>query len=161
MTDGDVVIQNFCNGSVICNLQSVEKFDAIHELLSKAPVFKNISNLSSFERVVVEREKKLSTGLGHGVAFAHGKTDVVDTLYVALGISRKGIEYEALDNKPVHLLFIVANPKNGHHEYLQLISALSRILRDNDFRNRILMLNDEKEIEQEFRIALERITVNC
>ena len=154
-------MQFFYDGSVVCDLENVEKYAAIHELLSKAAVFRNIENISSFEKVVVEREKKLSTGLGHGVAFAHGKTDVVDSLYVALGISRKGIKYEALDKKPVHLLFIVANPVNGHQEYLQLISALSRILRADEFRERILQMDDEAAIETEFRLALERMTVKC
>ena len=79
----------FYDGSVVCELESTEKYSAIHELLIKAPVFHQI-NKSAFEKIVIEREKKLSTGLGHGVAFAHGKTDSVDKLYVALGISRKG-----------------------------------------------------------------------
>ncbi|NPE31995.1 PTS sugar transporter subunit IIA [Methanococcoides sp. SA1] len=155
------MIQFFIDGSVVCNLESVEKYSAIHELLSKASVFRRIKNISFFEQVVVERENKLSTGLGHGVAFAHGKTDSVDTLYVALGISRKGIEYEALDRKPVHFLFIVANPVDGHLEYLKLISGLSRILRNRDFRSHILKMTDEKQIEYEFRHALEQQVVMC
>jgi len=139
----------------------VEKFSAIHELLAEAPVFRKINDLSAFEQVVIEREMKLSTGLGHGVAFAHGKTDKVDSMYIALGISQKGIDYAALDNKPVHLLFIVANPENGHHEYLKLISGLSRILRNDDFRNKILKLTDSKIVEYEFRQALEQLEVKC
>lgn len=153
--------QNFLNGSVVCDLNSSEKYSAIHELLSKAPVFRDIQNLSSFEQVVIEREKKLSTGLGHGVAFAHGKTDKVDSIYIALGISQEGIEYDALDDKPVHLLFIVANPVIGHQEYLQLIAKLSRILRIDDFREKILHMKDEKEIETLFRRTLESIEVKC
>lgn len=154
-------MQFFYEGSVVRDLQNVEKFAAIHELLSKAAVFRKIKNIESFEQVVVQREKKLSTGLGHGVAFAHGKTDVVDSLNVALGISRKGIDFKALDNKPVHLLFIVANPVNGHREYLELISALSKILRDDEFRERILKMDNEKTIETEFRQALENLMVRC
>lgn len=154
-------MQFFYDGSVICDLESREKYSAIHELLSKAPVFRQIKNISAFEEVVVEREKKLSTGLGHGVAFAHGKTDVVDSLYIALGISKEGIEYEALDKKPVHLLFIVANPENGHQEYLRLISELSRILRDNGFREKILQMKDQHKIEHLFRQELEALEVKC
>ncbi len=154
-------MQYFQDGSVVCDLEAVEKYSAIHELLSKAPVFKQIDNLSAFEQVVIEREKKLSTGLGHGVAFAHGKTDAVNSMYIALGISRQGIEYKALDNKPVHLLFIVANPVDGHIEYLSLISGLSRILRDDIFREKILAMTDVKKIEFEFRQALERLEVKC
>jgi len=151
----------FIDGSVVGSLKSREKYSAIHELITRAPVFRKIHDISLFEQVVVAREKKLSTGLGHGVAFAHGKTDTVDSLYVGLGISKDGIDYEALDGKPVHLLFMVANPPDGHAEYLKLISALSRIIRDSDFRERILKMTREKEIEFEFRQALNRLEVHC
>ena len=161
MADGVIVIQNFYDGSVISNLESTEKYSAIHELISRAPVFKKINDISLFESAVVARERKLSTGLGHGVAFAHGKTDIVDRLFVALGISRKGIDYEALDGKPVHLLFMVANPPTGHAEYLKLIASLSRIIRDEEFRERILTMTDEKMIENEFRQALDKQEVSC
>jgi len=154
-------MQIFYEGSVICNLESRGKYSAIHELLSRAPVYRQIKDIPAFEEVVIDREKKLSTGLGHGVAFAHGKTDSVDSLYIALGISKQGIEYEALDMMPVHLLFIVANPVDGHHEYLKLISGLSRILRDDNFRSKIIQMTDEHETEQLFRQALEALEVKC
>ena len=150
----------FYKGSVVCELDSTEKYSAIHELLVKAPVFQQIDK-AAFEKIVIEREKKLSTGLGHGVAFAHGKTDAVDELYVALGISESGIDYDALDKKPVHLLFIVANPVSGHKEYLQLISRLSKILREEGFRKKILKMKDSKLVEQLFRQALEELSVKC
>ncbi|MBI9107118.1 MAG: PTS sugar transporter subunit IIA [Spirochaetales bacterium] len=151
----------FVDGSVVCNLKSREKFAAIHELLTKASVFRKIKDISLFEQAVVAREKKLSTGLGHGVAFAHGKTDTVDSLYVALGISKSGIDYEALDGNPVYLLFMVANPPDGHVEYLKLISAISRMIRNTEFRDRIVTMTDEKEIELEFRQALEKLEAYC
>ena len=151
----------FYEGSVICGLESSEKYSAIHELIARAPVFRKIENISRFEKVVEDRERKLSTGLGHGVAFAHGKTEAVDSLYIALGISKKGIEYEALDGEPVHLLFLVANPPDGHVEYLKLISSLSKIIRDDDFRRHILSMTDENLIESEFRQALARQEQKC
>ncbi|MDC7125217.1 MAG: PTS sugar transporter subunit IIA [Spirochaetales bacterium] len=154
-------MQYFIEGSVVCNIESTEKYSAIHELLTKASVFRGIKDLSYFENVVTEREKKLSTGLGHGVAFAHGKTDAVDSLYIALGVSKKGIEYEALDSKPVHFLFIVANPVDGHLEYLKLISGLSRLLRHDDFRSRIINMTQSTDIEKEFRTALEAVKAKC
>ncbi len=152
--------QLFIDGSVVCNLESSEKYSAIHELVSKAKVFQKIKDIDSFEQAVIAREKKLSTGLGHGVAFAHGKTDIVDSLYVALGISPGGISYDALDKKPVHLLFIVANPTEGHQEYLKLISMLSRILRNNEFRETILKMKQSDKIEAVFRQKINSHSIN-
>ena len=154
-------MQMFIEGSVICDLKNREKYAAIHELLTKAPVFRKIKDISLFEKVVVERERKLSTGLGHGVAFAHGKTDTVDKLYVACGISKQGIEYEALDGKPVYLLFLVANPPDGHADYLKLISALSRIVRNDEFRENMISITDPEKAELEFRRAIDSQLQNC
>lgn len=151
----------FVDGSVVSSLKNSEKFAAIHELITRAKIFEGIRDLSRYEQVVVERENKLSTGLGHGVAFAHGKTDAVDGLYVALGISKNGIDYKALDGKPVYLLFMVANPPDGHAEYLKLISALSRLIRDREFRERIVTMTDDHKIEEEFRTALTQLEVKC
>ena len=159
--DGEIVVQRFIDGSVISNIRSTEKYSAIHELISRAPVFRKIDNISHFEDVVIDREKKLSTGLGHGVAFAHGKTDAVDRLFVALGVSREGIDYKALDGKPVHLLFMVANPLDGHAEYLKLIASLSRIIRNDEFREKIISMDDDRLIEAEFRTALDLQEVRC
>jgi PTS system nitrogen regulatory IIA component len=151
----------FIDGSVVCNIKSREKYSAIHELITRARIFKGIKDISHYEQVVVDREKKLSTGLGHGVAFAHGKTDAVDGLYVALGVSKAGINYEALDGEPVYLLFMVANPPGGHAEYLKLISTLSRIIRDREFREGLVNMTDERKIEQQVRNALQQLEVRC
>ncbi len=151
----------FNDGSVVCDLSSTEKYAAIHELITRADVFKKIVNPSQFEEIVVKREKKLSTGLGHGVAFAHGKTETVDGLYVALGISKDGIEYQSFDGKPVHLLFVVANPPDGHAEYLKLISALSKLIRDDAFKEKVLAIRNNVMLEKLFKTSLEQLQMKC
>lgn len=67
----------FTSGTVV-PLESTEKFDAIHELLTKAPVFREVDEIDSLESAVVKREQIQSTGLGEGVAVAHGKSALTD-----------------------------------------------------------------------------------
>jgi PTS system nitrogen regulatory IIA component len=118
----------FCAGAVQ-EISSTDKFTAIGELIRKAPALAEVANLEEFERCVVTREKVRSTGLGRGIAVAHGKTCLVDRLIVTLGISRKGIPFESPDGHPVQLLFLVASPPDRQVEYLVVLSTIARLFR--------------------------------
>jgi len=133
-------VEYFDHGSVIWNLTSTDKYDAIREVISNAPVFTEHETLElhEFTEIVVAREKLQSTGFGHGVAVAHGRTEQVDEPTIALGISHEGIDYDAYDGKPVHLLFIVANHPEHQVNYLQILSTLVLMVRDDLFRHELL-----------------------
>ncbi|MBN1687211.1 MAG: PTS sugar transporter subunit IIA [Spirochaetales bacterium] len=141
-------ISCFTHGTVVCDLESTDKFLAIHELINEAPVFRDVDGIEHLERAVVQREKIQSTGLGHGVAVAHGKSPAVGDIVMALGISRKGIDFDAIDGAPVHFLFLVANPPGMQLEYLLALSVLVRVIRDENFREELLNCYDSAEIER-------------
>ncbi len=122
----------------MCNLKSLEKFAAIHELLEKVSVFHAVDDLHEFEKEVVRREKVQSTGIGRGVAIAHGVCRDAHTSILGLGISDEGIDFESIDGKPVHLLFLIANPPNCEEEYLIVLSALVKLVRNSSFRRKLL-----------------------
>lgn len=130
----------FDPGSVIWDLKSTNKYDAIQEIIYSAPIFTEHTSLklTDFHNKVVTREKLQSTGFGHGVAVAHGRTDQVDSPTIALGVSKTGIDYEAYDGLPVHLLFIVANHPDHQVDYLQILSTLVGMVRNELFRREIL-----------------------
>lgn len=130
----------FDPGSVIWELRSTDKYDAIRELIHSAPVFTEHESLEldEFTKIVIEREKLQSTGFGHGVAVAHGRTRQVDEPTVALGISHEGIDFESYDGQPVHLLFIVANHPEHQMNYLHILSTLVAMVRNELFRRELL-----------------------
>lgn len=138
----------FTPGTVVCKLDSTEKYAAIHELIQRAPVFRQLANPETFEKTVIRREKTQSTGYGKGVAFAHGRTPEVDTLFIALGVSRQGIAWNAVDGKPVHLLFIIANNPGKQLEYLLALSSLAELVRDDAFRARLVQGGSSERIEK-------------
>ncbi len=140
-------ISCFSHGTVVCDLESTEKFQAIHELLSNAPVFRDIDGIDHLESAVVQRERVQSTGLGSGIAVAHGKCPDVAKIVIALGVSRKGIDFAAMDGDPVHLLFLVANPPGMPLEYLLALSVLVRVIKNEQFRRELLNCSDPAEIE--------------
>ena len=140
-------INCFTHGTVVTDLTSTQKFDAIHELILKAPIFRELGDLDHLEHAVVNREHLESTGFGNGVAVAHGKCTAVGEIVMALGVSRQGIEFDSMDGKPVHFLFIIANPPGMQLEYLLALSVLIRAVRDDRFRVELLECSDVSEIE--------------
>ncbi len=146
----------FEGGSVVKCLESSNKFDAIRELIKRAPLFSYEVNHGQIEEAAIQREKIYTTGLGRGVAIAHGKTRGVKKLYIVLGISENGIDFNSLDGKPVHLLFLIANPPEKNTQYLFALSTLARILRDDMFLASLLTQVNTDTVEQMINHAFER-----
>jgi PTS system nitrogen regulatory IIA component len=151
----------FDQGSVVVDLQSVDKFDALRELIRRAPVFREIVNLPAFEEAVIARERLQSTGFGHGVAVAHGRAAGVERVLIGMGLSRSGIPYESPDKEPVRLLFVIASPLQVSLDYLQALSTLVRCLRDAPVRDSLLAPLNVEEIEQRIREAFMTGLARC
>ena len=146
----------FEKGTVVSPLSGADKFEAIRALIRGAPVFREIADLEEFEASVIERERAQSTGFGRGVAIAHGPTSKVSRVLVGMGISREGIPFEATDGKPVHLLFIIASPPHMNLDYLRVLSALVRCLREQAVRDSLLSPVDVSDIERRMREVFAR-----
>ena len=88
-----------------------------------------------------------STGIGKSVALPHAKTDAVDKMVITVGISRDGIEYDSIDNQPVHIFFMFLCPKADSNEYLRVLARISRWIREDDnFNQNILKAKTTEEI---------------
>ncbi|MGE4453753.1 MAG: PTS sugar transporter subunit IIA [Sphaerochaeta sp.] len=139
-------ILNDCQ-SVICQLSSKEKTQAILEVIDSCSVFASLPDLDRFKRGVLRREHIQTTGIGHGVAIAHGKIMGIREVHIALGISREGIEYGSSDGMPVHLLFVIASSPSIQMEYLGALSAILRGVRTEEMREHLLSLQENKSNE--------------
>lgn len=80
----------------------------------------------------------MSTGIMSGIAVPHGKTDAVTEVHGAIGISRAGIDYEALDGKPVHLIFMLLSSPDSSELHLRVLKRLARLLENTKFYNALL-----------------------
>lgn len=143
--------------SAVCLLQSVDKYEAIVEVIEHCSVFSSIADRPSFIRQVIAREHLQTTGIGHGVAIAHGKVKGIDRVHIALGISYTGLEYESPDHLPVHLLFVLASSTVLQKEYLASLSAILRAVRSDRVRSLLLDLqhNRNKTSIKEFLSMME------
>jgi PTS system fructose-specific IIC component/PTS system nitrogen regulatory IIA component len=114
-------------------LEAEDKDEAFEELVDH---FCEISNINAREEIldaIREREMKMSTGIYRGIAIPHGKTNAVDQIYGVLGLSRKGIDYDALDGKPVYILFLILAPEKDSEKHLNLLKRLAEMLDNPQF----------------------------
>ncbi|MDR0389577.1 MAG: PTS sugar transporter subunit IIA [Spirochaetaceae bacterium] len=124
-------------------LEAEDKEAAFEELVDH---FCQLTNNSAREEIldsVREREDKMSTGIKKGIGIPHGKTGAVDDVYGILGISKKGIEYDALDGEPVYIIFLMLTPVQDEVEkHLGLLKNLADLLEEPKFFTDLLGQSD-------------------
>ncbi|WP_074016371.1 PTS sugar transporter subunit IIA [Fusobacterium massiliense] len=97
-------------------------------------------------KALVDREKLGSTGIGKGVAIPHAKTESAKELTVAFGISRKGIDFNSMDDEEVHIFFVFASPNKDSQIYLKVLARISRLIREENFRQNLMDCKTAKEV---------------
>lgn len=135
---------------IIAELNSTDKESAINELIN---LFQNDSRVEDIEKVrqsVLEREKIMSTGVGKGFAIPHGKTDLVTETLAAFGRKTDGINYDALDGNPVHLIFLLVGKETMISSHIKLLSRISRMMNKDDFRRRLMNAETSEDIMNVF-----------
>jgi PTS system nitrogen regulatory IIA component len=90
-----------------------------------------------FRKAVHDREKVETTGVGHGVAIAHGKLDTIHKIRIGLGISQEGVEFESKDGKPVHILFVISSSANLQIQYIKALASILRNVRNAEIREEV------------------------
>ena len=95
--------------------------------------------------VLMERERLVSTGIQDGIVIPHGKIPGLDKIVIACGRSQTGIDFEAHDQKPTHLFFVLLAPEFAAGQHLKALARLSRILKDASFRERLMTSKDAHE----------------
>jgi len=115
-------------------IEAADKEGILKELVD---VLAEVKDLGADRKAIVkalsERESLGSTGIGQGIAIPHGKTERVKELVAVLGISRKGINFDALDGEPVYIFFLLVAPKDTAGPHLKALAQISRLLRDSYF----------------------------
>lgn len=103
-------------------------------------------NKDSIVKILLEREKMGSTGIGYGIAIPHGKCKVVESVILAIGYSKKGVPFGSIDGKPVHLFFLLLSSPEHGQLHLKVLARLSRFLKDKIFRESLIRAKDAREI---------------
>lgn len=140
------LINYFCKDLFIPNMKAKTKRDSFKELASLFVKSKFIKNKEIFLEMLYKRETLGSTGIGKGVAIPHGRTTAVMDVKIAFAKSGNGIEFDAIDKKPVHLIFmVVAPPHDENNRYLPILGKLVEVLTENKNRRQLLKVETFEE----------------
>lgn len=133
-------------GAVCIFKNGISKHDALDRLVDAIANTGVVTDRDMFHRAVHEREAIMSTGIGSGVAIPHVRISSVLRPTVGVGISREGIDFDTLDNKPVNILVLFAMPAGSQKEYLGLLAQVMLALRAPGFRDNLLACRTTDEI---------------
>lgn len=128
------------------DLDAADKEGAIRRLVDMLADAGRVSDREAVLSAVLERERTMSTGMKHGLAIPHGRTEGVSALSVAVGIVPRGIEFDALDGRPTHFIFLIASPPDGAGPHLQLLAGITGILNRERAREEMLAIRDADEL---------------
>ena len=146
-SESQIQVRNILSPERVVFINHSSKHDALvqlSEVLATAPQVKNAAELTA---EILKREELMSTGIGRGIAIPHVRLPSVTDLVMAVGVCRKPIEdFQAIDDQPVSLLFMIAAAYNQHSYYLKTISHFSAIFKQNDLVSEMVNAKDEAEL---------------
>lgn len=127
------------------NVNAKDKNDIINKMTKLMLKTGRITDLNAYTELVLKREEEGSTGVGEGIAIPHGKGDCVTEPGLVAMVVPNGVEYDALDGKPVNLLFMIAAPNTSDNVHLDVLSRLSTMLMDTEFKNKLTSAKSKEE----------------
>jgi PTS system nitrogen regulatory IIA component len=137
---------------IVPDLQQTAKREVLEELVSHLSAAVEGIDAAGLLAVLLEREQLGSTGIGDGVAIPHGKLRELKKLLAVFGKSARGVEFNAMDSRPVHLFFLLVAPENSAGVHLKALARLSRLLKNNGFRQKLM---DAADVRSLYRVIVE------
>ncbi|MBN1467138.1 MAG: PTS sugar transporter subunit IIA [Fusobacteriaceae bacterium] len=133
-------------------LESIEINETLDLLIEKGVEIGKIKDSNIFKESVLEREKLVSTGIGHGIAMPHTKSSQVEDFFIIVGLNKNGIDWDAIDRNPVGVVFLIGTSTSdeAQKEYLQVVSKLMLLLKNKERREELIDAKSGEEVENLF-----------
>jgi PTS system nitrogen regulatory IIA component len=132
--------------TVNLHLKGTSKEAIIDELLDILVKAGKVKDKNAARACVLDRERKMSTGMKHGIAIPHGKTDSVDDLVACMGISDNPVDFDSLDQEPCRIFIMTLSPIDKTGPHLQFLAEVSLLFKSAEKRQEILKSNDKAEV---------------
>ena len=140
-------LSKFCDENLITfDLKSTTKDAVIEELVNLASASQLVKDRDELLQDILNRESMVTTGIGYGVAFPHAKTKATRGIVITFGRSQNGIDFEAMDKKPVFVFFLIAAPEDAIGAHLNVMARLSYIMKSEENRQSLLTVNSPGEL---------------
>lgn len=132
--------------NIITDLSAREKKGVLEELVAAIISAEPSIKKSTLVKVLLERERLGSTGIGDGVAIPHGKYHGLSRPIISFGRSREGLDFDSMDGQPAHLFFLLVAPEDSANVHLKVLATIARILKNSSFRKTLMEAPSREEI---------------
>lgn len=133
---------------ILPELKAKDKKEVLEELVDALVRREPSIDKKALVKVLLERERLGSTGIGDGVAIPHGKFHGITHPIITLGRSRKGLDFESMDGEPAFLFFLLVAPENSASIHLKALAKIAKILKNSSFRKVLMEAPGKRELYQ-------------
>ncbi len=131
-------------------IESTDKYGIIQELVDVLDKAGKIQDRNKAMTALMDREQQGSTGLEAGIAVPHAKTEAVNTITLAIGVSPKGVDFEAMDGKPSHIFFLMLAPPNQPGKHVEILSEIARLTKSPSVMKLLTNASSPKDVVEVF-----------
>jgi PTS system nitrogen regulatory IIA component len=139
------ILDYITTDTILTNLQTTDKKGVIDELTEPVAALTGLEQ-RNIVRVLIERERLGSTGIGDGIAIPHGKINGIESLVLGFGLSRNGVNFDALDGKPAYIFFLLLSADDSTGLHLRVLARISKLLRDKDFKEKLMRVHNAQQV---------------
>jgi fructose-specific phosphotransferase system IIA component len=132
-------------------LPGTSKNDVINAIIDLAATQDRVLDKEKVREAIFEREKIMSTGVGAGFAIPHAKSDAVSDIVAAFAVTAQPIDYQSLDDQPVRIVFLLVGRENMVGPHIKLLSRISRLMNNEEFRKQLINAASPKDVLEIFR----------
>ncbi len=143
--------------AVKVDINATDKKDALAELVDVLSEVYGTDDKKAILKTLLDRENLGSTGIGQGIAIPHGKSDRVKNLIAVFGVSKKGVNFDALDGELVYVFFLLLAPKEAAGPHLKALARISRLLRDAYFCKQLRAAKTGQQVHEMLLTEEEKI----
>lgn len=137
--------------TILPDLEVEDKDALLNKMVDVLKADVSGEQLEAIRRAVLERESIMSTGVGKGLAIPHGKVNGIDQSYASFAILRNPIDFDAVDNQPVRIVFLLVGPESESSRHIKLLSRISKLMINSAFREALIDCSTAGEILGAFR----------
>jgi PTS system fructose-specific IIC component/PTS system nitrogen regulatory IIA component len=134
-----------------CRLEAEDKAEVFEELVDLLVSQYRLDSRDAILEAIRRREEKMSTGIKRGIAIPHAKTPFTKGVIGVLGISPQGIDYESLDGKPVHVLFLLVSSEEDAGSHLAVLKKIALLVESPDFYDQVMKAGDADRVSRVIR----------
>jgi PTS system nitrogen regulatory IIA component len=142
--------------NIIPDLKAKDKNGVLEELAGAISNNESSIEKEALVKVLVERERLGTTGIGDGVAIPHGKLETIEHPIISFGRSKAGLDFDSMDGQPAYLFFLLVAPENSSGIHLQVLAKIAKFLKNSTFRKQLMEGSTKEELYQTIVQAYEQ-----